>query len=80
MRRKSKTFCRLENLELRQLLSTIYVSSAVPGTVTKNGNSWATAYTDLQQALGKAAPGDSIEVGKGIYLPRRRWIARRRFS
>ncbi|HWB54205.1 MAG TPA: hypothetical protein VG722_08430, partial [Tepidisphaeraceae bacterium] len=67
---KSKRSCanQLEHLELRRLLSTVYVSAAAPG-VSPDGASWATAFTDLQQALAVANVGDTIEVGQGTYYP-----------
>jgi len=34
-----------------------------------NGQSWATAYNDLQDALAIAVPGDQIWVADGIYFP-----------
>jgi predicted outer membrane repeat protein len=35
----------------------------------ENGESWATAYTDLQDALAEAESGDQIWVGRGWYKP-----------
>src|SRR5262245_41758744 len=40
--------------------------SAPPGG---NGASWSHAYRSLKTALGAAAPGDEIRIGKGIYRP-----------
>jgi parallel beta-helix repeat protein len=70
MRRKAKRQCRIEieQLEIRRLLSTIYVSAAAPGR-TQDGTSWATAYTNLQQSLSVATSGTTIEVGQGTYKP-----------
>ncbi|HWB53064.1 MAG TPA: right-handed parallel beta-helix repeat-containing protein [Tepidisphaeraceae bacterium] len=68
MRRISKSFCQVDHLELRRLLSTIYVSSAATAG-TNDGTSWTNAYTDLQSALSVAGSGDSIEVGQGTYNP-----------
>jgi hypothetical protein len=68
MRKNSKSFCRMDQLELRRLLSTIYVDGIAPGT-THDGSSWANAYIDLQQALSAATPGAVIEVAAGTYKP-----------
>lgn len=35
----------------------------------ENGSSWTDAYTDLQDALGAAASGDTIWVAAGAYTP-----------
>ena len=42
------------------------VKSAAPGG---NGSSWANAFNDLQDALGKAWSGDEIWVAEGTYKP-----------
>jgi hypothetical protein len=34
-----------------------------------NGSTWADAYTDLQDALAAAAPGDQVWVAEGVYKP-----------
>lgn len=78
MRKKSKSsFCRVDQLELRRLLSgtVIYVSAAATSGAD-NGTSWANAFVDLQSGLS-AAVADSpsstnpitIEVGQGTYYP-----------
>ena len=36
---------------------------------TGNGSSWATAYTNLQDALAAASTGTEIWVAKGVYYP-----------
>jgi hypothetical protein len=45
----------------------IYVNAAA--AAGGNGNSWATAYTDLQQALAAAAATEAIWVAQGTYKP-----------
>ena len=49
--------------------SVLYVDDDAP--VAGDGTSWATAYNDLQDALGAANPGDEIWVAAGIYTPDR---------
>jgi len=46
----------------------IYVDQDAIGP-THDGQSWITAYTDLQDALDAAASGDDIWVAEGIYVP-----------
>lgn len=46
----------------------IYVEAA-SSAVEADGQSWQTAYNDLQQALLRSASGDSIWVAKGLYFP-----------
>ena len=58
----------LEKLEIRALLSTIYVDIQAPGA-TKDGTSWEYAYTDLQTALTASTSGDTIKVADGTYKP-----------
>ena len=45
----------------------LYVNAAA--AAGGNGNSWATAYTDLQQALAAAAATEAIWVAQGTYKP-----------
>ena len=45
----------------------LYVKADATGA--DNGQSWATAYTDLQDALREAAPGDQIWIAGGVYRP-----------
>lgn len=44
----------------------LYVDASAAGG---DGASWATAYTDLHDALRVAAAGDSIHVARGTYIP-----------
>lgn len=53
------------SLSIQLKAEIIYVDSNAEGS--SNGNSWRTAYTDLQKALIKAGSGDEIWVAKGIY-------------
>jgi predicted outer membrane repeat protein len=46
----------------------IYVDKDAPGPV-HDGASWTTAYTDVQDALAAATPGDEIWVAEGVYMP-----------
>jgi len=48
--------------------STIYVNPNVQGGL-QNGNTWADAFPDLQQALSASTTGDKIWVAKGTYFP-----------
>jgi hypothetical protein len=47
--------------------SVLYVKADAVGA--DNGTSWADAYSDLQEALAVAAPGNDIWVAAGTYLP-----------
>jgi predicted outer membrane repeat protein len=44
----------------------IYVAKSGDGS---DGNTWETAYTDLQDALAEALSGDQIWVARGVYIP-----------
>ena len=73
--RLSNTPCRLAalcgslfllfNFSLPAAVIYVDASRPAPG----NGNSWATAYPDLQAALDVAVNGDEIWVAQGTYLP-----------
>ena len=67
-RRSPRCRPRIDSLELRRLLSTIYVDAIAPGP-THDGSSWINAYTTLTQALTAATSGTTIEVGQGTYTP-----------
>jgi len=58
---------RLEPLEQRRLLATVFVDLDATGANT--GADWTDAYTDLGDALGSAVPGDEIWVAEGTYIP-----------
>jgi gliding motility-associated-like protein len=45
----------------------IYVD--IESTGNANGESWADAFPDLQQALALAEAGDTIWIAEGVYLP-----------
>jgi fibronectin-binding autotransporter adhesin len=45
----------------------VYVDDTATGN--NNGNNWDDAFTDLQDALRSAGPGQDIWVAKGTYLP-----------
>ena len=47
----------------------IYVDIDVDVTADKNGESWATAFYDLQNALAASKSGDQIWVAEGTYGP-----------
>lgn len=68
MRRGLHRRSQIEHLELRRLLSAIYVDAISPGP-THDGSSWTNAYTDLQQALMAATSGATIKIGQGTYFP-----------
>jgi hypothetical protein len=57
-----------ELLESRRLLSSYFVDSN-PAIATRTGDSWDSAYADLQQAIAVAMSGDEIRVADGIYAP-----------
>jgi predicted outer membrane repeat protein len=68
LRAHERQAARVELLEPRQLFSTIYVDGGVVNP-THDGIGWATAYTDLQQALSVAVSGDRIDLAHGTYKP-----------
>jgi hypothetical protein len=50
------------------LLTTYFVDNN-PAISTRDGNSWNTAYADLQLALAAAVSGDTVRVANGVYKP-----------
>jgi hypothetical protein len=46
--------------------ATYHVRAGVPNG---NGLAWNTAFNNLQSAINAAAPGDTIYIGAGVYLP-----------
>lgn len=50
-----------------ELVTPIYVHNDAPGA--DNGSSWTDAFTDFQDALDAAGPGDEIWVAEGLYQP-----------
>jgi parallel beta-helix repeat protein len=57
-----------EPLESRLFLATVYVD-ANPAITTHDGQSWDTAYADLQPVLTAAVSGTTIKVADGTYRP-----------
>jgi parallel beta-helix repeat protein len=57
-----------EALEGRVLLATVYVDCN-PAITTHDGQSWDTAYADLQPVLTAAVSGTTIKVADGTYKP-----------
>ncbi|MGD7652844.1 MAG: right-handed parallel beta-helix repeat-containing protein [Verrucomicrobiales bacterium] len=53
-----------------ELVAPIYVDDDASGA--DDGSSWADAFTDFQDALDAAAPGDDIWVAEGLYQPTKR--------
>jgi uncharacterized repeat protein (TIGR03803 family) len=51
-----------------RLNMTFYVDIAAPGPI-HDGLSWATAYTNLQDALFVSVSGDRIQLADGTYVP-----------
>jgi autotransporter-associated beta strand protein len=68
LRRQPYIRCpRLEPLEDRRLLSTVYVDDSATGL--GNGTSWANAYASLQAALSAAVAPQEIRVAQDTYKP-----------
>jgi predicted outer membrane repeat protein len=54
-------------LSLRSFATIYYVNQNAVGT--RDGSSWANAFTNLRWALGVAGSGDIIKVAAGVYQP-----------
>jgi hypothetical protein len=63
-----RTTSLAEPLEGRVLLATVYVDSN-PAITTHDGQSWDTAYADIQPVLKATVSGDTILVADGTYKP-----------
>ncbi|SDU02171.1 IPTL-CTERM sorting domain-containing protein [Halopseudomonas salegens] len=61
------TLFLLLQLPLLSMAAEIHVDQSATGG--NNGSTWADAYTDLQDALSLALPGDEIWVAAGVYTP-----------
>lgn len=67
----------MKSLTLLLFISHIWITASAQSIIyvdannneTQNGQSWSTAFNDLQQAIDSAIIGDTIFVAKGVYYP-----------